>query len=175
VPCVHKPITKRRCVMEPKDDLSLVDDLAATYVTKIEAAYQEELSGHDRQIGNIIEVGRLILEAKEAVGHGKFMKYVVEQLSFGIDKVEARMTIARCPEIANSDTWRSLPAYASPLEALAKVDKQVGKGTLARLIEEGKIRPDTSKSEIDTIVAGLKPRAEVDPDVPPATSPKRST
>jgi hypothetical protein len=113
------------------NDLSLAEELAATYVTKIEAAYQEELTGHERQVGNIVEVGRLILEAKEAVGHGKFTPYVKEKLSFGIDKAEARMTIARCPEIANSANWRILPSYASTLEALAKVDKQTSKGTLA--------------------------------------------
>jgi len=80
----------------------LAEQLAATYVEKIEAAYKEELAGHERQVGNIVEVGRLILEAKEAVGHGKFTPYVKEKLSFGIDKAEARMTIARCHEIENS-------------------------------------------------------------------------
>jgi hypothetical protein len=79
-------------------------------VTKIEITYQEEVTGNDRQISNIVEVGTADPRSLGGGRHGKFKKYVVEKLSFGIDKGPPG-----APSLQIRQTGGILPSYASLL------------------------------------------------------------
>lgn len=52
-------------------------------------------SSWGRAISAFFDVGKKLNDAKEAIGHGRFMKMVEEKLPFGLPTAERLMAIAR--------------------------------------------------------------------------------
>ena len=55
----------------------------------------EILQAHDKTIEARLQLGRKLVEAKDALGHGEFMDMVKEDLPFSISVAERLMKIAR--------------------------------------------------------------------------------
>ena len=78
------------------------------------------------------------------------------------------MGIADTPEFRDSSNQKILPPHISALDALRKVDKPLGKGTLARWIagelvidDDDKMHPDLEVNEIEEIIANLEVEAAI--------------
>ena len=93
---------------------------------------------------SILEVGRLLAAAKEALPHGQFGKMIESDLPFGARTAQMLMTISADERLANPKHASHLPASWATLHELTKLDdEQFETG-----IKEGKIRPDMERSEV---------------------------
>ena len=114
-------------------------------------------------VGAIIDVGRLLIEAKEDLAHGEFLPMCQTKLPFGEDTAGCLMRIAKNPWIADSDHGRNLPASWRTLYELTKLDEsQLDVALSCGLIspemqrkDVAKLRDDSSRdSALDGMVRG---------------------
>jgi hypothetical protein len=98
------------------------------HVRRITTAWQ-------KTVANIIETGRLLIEAKDDIGHGAFQEMIRSQLPFGPGTAQRLMQIAENKILSNTAHAPLLPASWMTLYELAKLPKR---GIdLQVLIEEG--------------------------------------
>jgi hypothetical protein len=96
---------------------------------------------------NIIETGRLLLDAKGACPHGKFEKEVVTRLHFSPNVSQRLMAIARDPRLSNPAHVQLLPPSWGTLYELTKLsDEEFDRG-----VQEHIIRPDMERKEVEIL------------------------
>lgn len=135
----------------------VVDD-SAVWTERIASAWQKTGDAW-------FETGCLLLAAKESLPHGKFGKMIRESLPFDRKWAHKLMSIAGDHRLTNVASRRHLPAEASTLYELTKLDD----GTYALAEQRGLIRPDVTRKEIVALrqeVAGpAEPKPEPEFDV----------
>jgi hypothetical protein len=115
----------------------LVDRLE--HVRRITAAWQ-------KTVANIVETGRLLIEAKDDIGHGGFQVMIRAELPFGPSTAQRLMQIAEDPVLSNAAHAPLLPASWMTLYELAKLPKH---GVdLGVLIEERAIHPKMERRDV---------------------------
>ncbi len=72
----------------------------------------------------IIEVGKLLIQAKEALEHGEFMGMIEEELPFGDSTARYLMLTSQHPTISNREYTHSLPASWRTLSILAQLPER---------------------------------------------------
>jgi N6-adenosine-specific RNA methylase IME4 len=92
----------------------------------------------------ILETGRLLIAAKEALPHGEFGPMVTNDLHFDKRMVERLMTIARDQRISNASNSPFLPPVWTTLYDLTSLDDD----RFEAGIKNGTIRPDMTAKDI---------------------------
>lgn len=92
-------------------------------------------------VESIVETGRRLIEAKERVGHGRWLD-TVALLPFSDRTAQALMQIGRHPDLSNPQHVAGLPAAWGTLAVLA----QLPEGEIPRRIEAGEITPELDRS-----------------------------
>jgi len=91
----------------------------------------------------ILEVGRLLEAAKEALPHGEFGKMVETELPFGDRTAQMLMAIAADPQISNPKFISHLPANWGALYELSTLE--LSEEQFEAGIEKGSISPDLDR------------------------------
>lgn len=110
------------------DDIEAVDSSSADPVT-LDAACMDEIKiwgtkingSLARTVEAIVEVGRLLLEAKAALPHGSYLTMVKKELRFQVRQAQNFTRIAKSPVLANAHNCAYLPRSVLQLAMLAKL------------------------------------------------------
>jgi hypothetical protein len=97
---------------------------------------------------SIIHTGRLLIEAKKRVGHGKWTNFVAK-LPFRDRTASCLMAIARHPIISNPQHVADLPPSWGTLHRLTYLPDR----ELKKLIAKRKITPETERGDVDKLIA----------------------
>lgn len=98
-------------------------------------------------IDAIIQTGRLLLEAKEALPHGAFGNMIQSDLPFGARTAQMLMAIATDKRLSNPKHVSHLPASWGTLHALTQLsDEEFDRG-----VQEQIIRPDMERKEVEIL------------------------
>lgn len=100
----------------------------------------------------IIETGRLIAEAKEAMEHGSFLAMVQEQLPFGPRTAQRLMAIAGDIRLQDATLASHLPASWDTIYTISTLDD----ATLEARITDGTINPEMGRAELSTAIKQQK-------------------
>lgn len=125
------------------------------HVRRITAAWQ-------KTVANILETGRLLIEAKDDIGYGGFQEMIRAELPFGPSTAQRLMQVAEDRVLSNAAHAPLLPASWMTLYELAKLHK--GGLDLEALIEEGAIHPKMERRDVLALLPAPKQR---DDDLPP--------
>lgn len=110
-------------------------------------------------IDAIIQTGRLLLEAKEALPHGAFGDMIESDLPFGARTAQMLMAIATDKRLSNPKHVSHLPASWGTLHALTQLsDEEFDRG-----VQQQIIRPDMERKEVE-ILRPAPQRAKPGPD-----------
>jgi hypothetical protein len=101
-------------------------------------------------VANIIERGRVLMEAKDELPHGSFEMTVKRH--FSMDQAQQLMKITRHPILSNADHGRHLPPSWRTLYELTKLPDAV---LLAKL-KDGTINRKTERKDVIDILTALK-------------------
>jgi Protein of unknown function (DUF3102) len=110
---------------------------AYQYAERIVAACQ-------KSVESIIEAGRLLIEARERLDDGEWLK-LVDEIPFSSRTAQRLMAIARNP-IVTTHVSRLPPSWGTLYEMT-----RMPPATLREAIEAGKINPDTERKDVARI------------------------
>lgn len=105
----------------------------------------------------ILEVGRLLVEAKTSLPHGQFGEMVDNDLPFSASTAQRLMAIAADDRLANAAHGQHLPASWRTLYELTHLSDDEFDQGIARNI----IRPDMERREIAERLRGDRPEIEL--------------
>lgn len=91
----------------------------------------------------ILEAGRLLIEAKGALEHGRFRKMIEGQLPFGARTAERLMKIAADPRLSKATHASLLPPSWTTLYELSQVPEDL----FAKALADGRINPEMGRSD----------------------------
>jgi hypothetical protein len=120
--------------LQPRHDAS-----ADTWAARITACWRASVEA-------ILEVGRLLTAAKEALPHGEFGKMIETQLPFVPRTAQMLMAIADDPQISNPKFVSHLPANWGALYELSTL--KLNEEQFEAGIEKGLIRPDAERKPL---------------------------
>ena len=112
----------------------------AAWASQIAAAWNKTRAG-------IIEVGRLLIEAKAALAHGEFEAMIRADLPFAANTAQILMKISRDERFSNPQHVEYLPNSWGTLYQLTFLDD----AALAKGIESGAIRADMERKEAERL------------------------
>jgi hypothetical protein len=95
-------------------------------------------------VANIVETGRLLIQARTALSHGEWLPMIETDLPFSPRTAQMLMKIAEHPGITNAKHVSLLPPSWGTLHALTKLPSD----EFERRIADGRIRPDLERKEI---------------------------
>ena len=101
----------------------------------------------NKAVESIIETGRLLLRAKEELGHGKFGEMIDGELPFGRRTAQCLMAIASHPVLSNPQYVAYLPPSWGTLYDLTALPAD----RLVDLIEETEVTPDLQRHEVKVL------------------------
>jgi hypothetical protein len=125
------PIATKLAALEPMPGAP-----ASAWAARITACWRASVEA-------ILEVGRLLTAAKEALPHGEFGKMVEADLPFGDRTAQMLMAIAADPQISNPKFISHLPANWGALYELSTL--KLNEEQFERGIEKGAICPDAER------------------------------
>ena len=102
----------------------------------------------------IVEVGRLLEQAKQALPHGQFENMVEDDLPFGSRSARMLMSIARNPVLTSRKHASDLPASWYTLYELTRVPE----GELSRALGSGEVGPETRRRDVIQLREELRQR-----------------
>jgi hypothetical protein len=107
--------------------------------------FLERIRDHwNKQVETILETGRLLIQAKDELEHGKFQNMVNKQLPFGPRTAQMLMVVAKNPALSNAKYISHLPPSWGTLYDLAGLPES----ELIDLIERRAVRPDMERSDV---------------------------
>jgi hypothetical protein len=104
-----------------------------------------------KQVTDILQVGRLLIQAKEELDSEAFKQL---KLPFGERTAQALRRIAAHPVLSDAKHASLLPPCWATLDRLARLNHKVLRDRLA----DGKINPGLQRHQVRTEVEGLPPR-----------------
>jgi hypothetical protein len=128
-----------------KDQRKLAD-----LTKRFKSAMKQSLEG-------ILQAGDVLIEAKRALPHGKWLSWVEQDLKIGIRSAQILMFIARNPVISNA-THESLLLPVSP-RTLYELS-QFQPARLSALISSGRITPGLTREEAVALRHGAVSKQE---------------
>jgi hypothetical protein len=105
--------------------------------TQIDILTSRFRSALRKSIEGIIEMGKVLIEAKEQLPHGQFLDWVEGELKFPVRDAQTLMYLARNEVISNAKNFAYLPPSPTALWELC----QIPKPRLRELIADGTINP----------------------------------
>jgi N6-adenosine-specific RNA methylase IME4 len=118
---------------------------ASDYAQAIAECWQQSVEA-------VIETGRLLCAAKDALDHGEFQPMIEQNLPFGTRTANKLMAIARDDRLQKGLTVSHLPPSWGTLYEITKLDDP----TLEARIADGTIRPDMERRDIATAVKATR-------------------
>ena len=112
---------------------------------RIATAWQQTVHG-------IIETGKLLIEAKVCLGHGRFSDMIRDQLPFLPRAAQKLMSIAENPALANASHETHLPASWTTLYELSRHPARL----VAEKIADGTITPRLERADVRRKVLGIE-------------------
>jgi hypothetical protein len=103
---------------------------------QIKSAWQKSVEG-------IIECGRLLIQAKGALPHGRFQDMVEAELPFNVRAAERLMAIAQDARLTNPTHVSLLPPHWGTLYELTRLDDDIFEGKL----KDGTIHPEMTRKD----------------------------
>jgi hypothetical protein len=104
-----------------------------------------------KAVKSIIETGKLLIDAKTSLAHGKWQTMFDEKnpqrLPFGERTAEMLMKIVRDPVLSNSKFISVLPASWGTLHKLANLPNKA----LESMLADGTITADTTSKQVDEL------------------------
>jgi hypothetical protein len=113
------------------------EDRTSFYVEQINARWQSCVT-------SIIDVGRLLLRAKDELGYGTFHNMVEHRMPFGKRTAQMLMCIAEHPIIANQANHGSLPPSWRTLYELTTLPTE----TLQTMLADGRLNPHLERKDV---------------------------
>lgn len=102
-----------------------------------------------KSVEAIIEVGRLLVQAKAALDHGEWGRMFADRLvPFNQRSAERLMAIARNKQLSNSTNLSNLPPAVDTLYELSRVEPN----QLKAAFKDGKITPAMSRKEVTALL-----------------------
>ncbi|MBF0583086.1 MAG: DUF3102 domain-containing protein [Magnetococcales bacterium] len=114
---------------------------SAPFVARIRAEWRKSLEG-------ILEVGKILVEAKAKLGHGQYMKMIENDLPFGYDTANKIKAIAEDKRMLNMELVPYLPPSWYALHKLTRLDDSV----FYQAIKDGRIYPGMERKEVDSLI-----------------------
>lgn len=137
--------------------------MSAAEVVVGHAQWAESITSKWRSsVESILEVGRLLLDAKAALPHGEFEAMVKSELPFGPRSARMLAAVARNPTLSNRKYTSDLPASWYSLYELSRLPAT----TLDAAFEHGLVHPELKQAEARQLSATLDA-----PPLPPETHP----
>lgn len=97
-----------------------------------------------KSVQSVLDVGKLLIDAKGDLKHGEFERMVEESLPFGNSDARRLMIVARHPQFSNRAHTHDLPSSWMTLYELTKLTN----GQWEQAVEEKLIRADVQQKEI---------------------------
>lgn len=126
-------------------------------------AWQQFDNAQERAVDAAIHLGRELLDAKEHLGHGNFLRLfrdhanpIENALPFNARWARNLMTLASAKTIANRQYTTDLPASVQTLATLARLDDEV----IEQAIESGEITPKLTQQQAKELVREKRQRSE---------------
>ncbi len=113
------------------------DAPASEWAARIVACWRASVEG-------IIEAGRLLTEARHAIGHGNWQEMCEKELPFTPRTAQMLMAIAKDPRLTNPKRVSLLPPNWGTLYELTKLEDD----QFEAKVEDGTIRPDMERRDI---------------------------
>jgi len=114
-----------------------MDAPPSAWAARIKACWQASVEG-------IIEAGRLLTEARHAIGHGKWQEMCEKDLPFTPRTAQMLMAIAKDPRLTDAKRVSLLPPAWGTLYQLTKLDDKA----FDAAIEQKVIRPDMERRDV---------------------------
>ena len=115
------------------------------WAERIRARWQDSVEA-------ILDVGRLLCEAKAELPHGEFETMIEIDLPFGPRSAQMLMAIAQAPLLSNAKHVSLLPASWGTLYELTRVPEE----TLGDWFREGRITPNLERGEVSRFLRERK-------------------
>src|SRR5262245_48220415 len=96
-----------------------------------------------KAVESIIETGKRLIEAKESVAHGEWIKIFEGNKPFSRYTADKLMAIARHPVLANVAPGQHLPPSWTILFELSQIQED----TLSEMIQEGLVHHELTRAE----------------------------
>lgn len=101
---------------------------------------------------DMLETGRRIVEARNALEHGEFQDMVDKKLPFGIRTAQRLARIAECPHLANATAPSHLPHSWSVLYELIELPSD----EFSYLVDSGLVNKNTTLKEMRELKMALR-------------------
>lgn len=121
--------------------VSTISGDAAGWAARITACWRQSFEG-------IIEAGRLLTAAKDALAHGAFLKMIENDLPFTARTAQRLIAIAADEKLTKATHVSHLPPHWGTLYELTKLADKDFEAKIA----DGTITADMERSEISTVV-----------------------
>jgi hypothetical protein len=120
---------------------------------------------HKVTVEAVLQIGRALQAAKDALPHGEFLEMIESDLPFSASVAQRYMRIARDCRLANAATVQLLPTDYSTLYELSKLPDEVFHQSIA----EGKIHPGTTRKAANALATrpSAEPKKAEKPKLPP--------
>lgn len=106
-----------------------------------------------KSVGSIIDVGRLLVKAKDDLAHGEWMRlFEANLVPFGIRSAQMLMMVASHPTIGNTKHASHLPPSWDSLYRLTRIDPE----RLRAAFKDGLITPDMQRREVKALMPAPK-------------------
>lgn len=126
-------------------------DLRSVWAVRIREAYGQTVEA-------VFQVGRELLQAKQALPHGEFMRMVEKELPFSADTAQRYMAISSASHLQIPRIARHLPSSWYTLHVLQRLDVS----TFDAAVTAGKIHPEMTRADAEALLPP-KPLAPVVP------------
>ena len=134
----------------PPKATSARNEIAVDFQKRIEKRWNDAAE-------SIVEVGKLLIEAKSKLGHGQWQKFT-QGLPFSDRTAEMLMKIAENPILSNPKHVSNLPRSWGTLHRMISLPDP----ELAEMLANGTIKSDTTRPEIEEHIKKINGRYEVE-------------
>jgi hypothetical protein len=112
-----------------------------------------------KSVTSIIETGRLLIIAKEKLGHREWGRlFKTKLVPFGIRSAQYLMVIAQHPVLSDAKHASLLPSSWMTLYALSRANP----ATLTAALHDGRVRPDMPRKAVRALLPSRRPSPQPD-------------
>ncbi|MBF0371709.1 MAG: DUF3102 domain-containing protein [Magnetococcales bacterium] len=141
--------------LPPEGQETAISTKRAYHVKRITSRWQDSLEA-------ILDVGRMVAEAKEDLDHGEFIEMIRTDLPFSDSTARRLKVIAEDPRISNRAHGHVLPPHWRSLYELTQVSDEV----FHEGVENGLINPDMTRKQVSDLKSATPPSAGRRPSPP---------
>lgn len=130
-----------------------------TKMPRAEQWAQKIKSQQAKSVESIVEVGRLLIQAKSDLPFGEWGRLFSEELiTFSQNTADRLMAVARNPLLSNSAHGQNLPSSWRTLYELSAIEDQT---VVANALRDGVITPDFQRKDVKAL---LPPKVKDEPE-----------